>query len=182
MSLRIGTYLTLNSDNEVTSAGTAYNVDFSDLDVQASNNYSIQELRTGLHIIQHDSKAHFEVSGKLSISKTHLDEEGLIPYAGETKYLANNLWHHYKYHLPIEIFVRGIQDAPNKAYVCMITGFDPNLAGYTMATDGIRCHLPRGINFPNVLSFDFEILLVGAWTDYDDPTAVTWESREDPSS
>jgi hypothetical protein len=79
-------------------------------------------------------------------------------------------------HLPIEIFLKGLNDKPHKAYVAMIVGFDKSLTAYCMETDGILVNW-MGMNPAATFSFQLEILLAGGWTDYDDATDVVWEPR-----
>ena len=181
--MRIGTYLTLNADSEVTAVGAAYDVNQADLNVVDNDNYSIQPLRNGIHLIQYDPEPIYEGTATLIIAKCHVDEPSIGEYDGYTRYLFNNLWHHRKYHLPIEIFLRGSVDKPYKAYLCyLMQGFDPAALGATMADTTNRCRVPRGVSMPATFSFPLEVKLVGAWHNYNDGTDVSWEQRGEEES
>jgi len=176
MTLRIWTYQTLDAAGEPVAAGTGYDLEIFDLDAKMSNNFIIQTLRDGRDLTMHDTKIHYEVKGVLSIPTIYIDEQSVIQYLGDWRYLAANFYHHYKYHDTITLFLRGINNSPPKAYVCYLTDLPVEIAAQATLDDTTQMHFSRQ-NAPLNMKFGLEITLSGAWSDWNDVTSVVWESR-----
>ena len=176
MTMRIFTYQTLDAAGEPTVAGIGYDLEIYDLSTPMSNNFIIQELRDGRELTVWDSEMHYEVKGNLLIPTVDIDKKSINIYLGNYRYLGPNLYHHYKYHNSITLFLRGINNTSAKAYVCYIVDFSPELAAQATLNDIALMHFSHSKDLAS-LKFGLEITLSGAWSNFDDITSVVWESR-----
>lgn len=174
--IRLWTYVTLDADGEPTVGGTAYDIRIHDLSVQMGDNYYESPLRTGNVLLTYDTETLFEVRGRLIILSNDVDLKSLVQYTGNYRYLGPNLYHHYKYHLPIVLYLQGINNTAAKCYVCKIRKLDSLLAAQAIVDDTALMHFSTKKGDKS-LSFDLHISKTGVWTDFDDITASAWEPR-----
>lgn len=173
---RVWTYVTLDGAGEPTAAGIAYDLEICELNTRMSRNFIIQQLRDGRDVVLWDSKEHFEIAGSFLFPPIDVDERSLVQYLGSYRYLGPNLYHHYKYHMPIVLFLAGFNNASKKAYVCYIVEFPEEIAAQATLDTTQIMHFSR-IEMPRTLRLGLEITIGGAWSDFDDITTVIWEAR-----
>lgn len=172
--IRIFTYVTLDADGEPTAAGTAYDLDVYNIATPMGNNYYESPLRNGNVLLTYDTKTLYEVQCKLNILANYVGLRSLVMYLGDYRYLGPNLYHHFKYHMPIVIY--HVDDAP-KAYVCRILKLDEKLAAQATLDDTQIMHLSAEGDRHDRMMFVLHISLSGTYTDIDDITSGVWESR-----
>lgn len=171
--IRLFSYLTLDVAGEPTAWASYYDLEFSDLNVDMSNNVNVVEERSGLVRMIYDPTYHYPVRGDLVISINHINERG----TGATlRYLGNVLYRTYALHLPLCLFLQDGGGRGMKSYVCYLTSCDKLIAANatTAATEPmntIRLSAQRAI------SFDMLITLDGVYTNIDDITSPVWNTR-----
>lgn len=171
--IRMWTYLTLNGAGEPTAAANYYNIEFAELDVDMSNNMNLVEDRTGIIRMIYDSTYQFPVSGKLTISMTHVNLPSL---GGTVRYLGNVLYRAYGLHLPVCLFLQDDKNWGQKCYVCYFTKPDSFIAANGTVLVGERMNTLM-LNPRRSFTFDVLITLDGGYTDVNDLVSTSWITR-----
>lgn len=177
--IRIFTYLTIVA-GEPTAAGTHFDPDMAEVNVDMGNNTVVQIARNGMPLIVSDNQLQLPIAASLSLLSTHVDLESKTDYDGDRRYIAPVLYVHYLNHKPICIFQQNIVNGAKKALLCYFSprGFDKTLAGQVVTVTNHRTHFAR-ISPSRLFGFNFVVIKDGEFTDINDitTTSVSWVER-----
>ena len=175
--IRLWTYLTLVGGLP-TVAGTYYDLQYADIDVDMGENTKVITARNGMPLVLNDAQYQLPVAASFMLSTAHMDKRSETQYLGDYRYIASALYVHYMTHTPVCIFSRNIREQAMKVLLCYFAprGYDRALAGQVTAITEDRTHLSR-INPVRAFNFNFVVVRDGTFTDWDDITSASWLDR-----